>query len=151
MLFTGWAELNIDAKGRLAIPARYRNLLGAEEKGWFTIPWPDGSLRVYPERVFEELAGLIESSLLPDQDTAELELAFFGSAEREEMDSAGRITLPKRHIALAGLPSEVVVVGARHRLEVRDRSSWTGSDESRFRSLQTMVERTEAKRRGGHG
>lgn len=151
MLFTGWVELNIDAKGRLAIPARYRNLLGTEETGWFTIPWPDGSLRVYPERVFEELAGLIESSLLPDQDTAELELAFFGSAERVEMDSAGRITLPRRHVALAGLPSEVVVVGSRNMLVVRDRSAWAASDEARFRSLQAMVERTEGRRRGGPG
>lgn len=148
LLFTGQAELNIDAKSRLAIPARYRNLLSEEDgKGWFTVPWPDGTLRVYPERVFAELASQVEQSLVPDDDLAELEVNFFGSAERIEMDSAGRITLPKHHVELAGLPSEVVVIGARHRLEVRDRASWQGRTEDRFKSMRTLVQRVEERKR----
>ncbi|MEL6797746.1 MAG: MraZ N-terminal domain-containing protein, partial [Planctomycetota bacterium] len=69
MLFTGSTELNIDAKGRLSIPSRYRAQLTAKPKegddntpdtpsAWIALPWPDGSIRLYTEHTFEEL-GLV--------------------------------------------------------------------------------------------
>ena len=69
-----------------------------------------------------------------------------------EMDAAGRITLPKLHLDLAGLTNrDVVIVGARNRLEVRDRATWRAGAADRFSRLPTLVARTEAKRAGKPG
>lgn len=148
MLFTGHAELTIDAKQRLAIPSKYRSQWDNDRDGqaWYCVPWPDGSLRLFTERRFEALAEQGEHSLTPGQDEAALEAQLFGFAERIEMDSAGRITLPKSHLELAGLSSDVVVLGARNRLEVRDRSKWTQNLGEKFAQLPALVARIEAKR-----
>ena len=153
MIFTGHSEHSIDAKLRLAIPAKYRSQWEAARDGdaWYSVPYPDGVIRVYTASTFERLAGSAPDSLTPDADEAELEAALFGQAERLEMDSAGRITLPRRHLDLVGLsPGEVVVVGARNRLEVRDRAKWRAGEQARFTRLPELVARIEGKRsRGG--
>lgn len=150
MLFTGHAEVIIDAKGRLAIPAKYRGQLKAEVDGtaWYCVPWKKGQLRLYTEKKFEVLAEQGQQGLTPGEDMAEMEATFFGFAERLEPDSTGRIVVPKNLLEMAGLGSEVVVVGARNRLEVRDRSAWETQKEERFNKMPTLVERIEAKQAG---
>ncbi|MCW5764492.1 MAG: hypothetical protein KIT68_00785 [Phycisphaeraceae bacterium] len=152
VLFTGYSEHQIDPKQRLAIPAKYRNQWDPSRDGgaWYCVPWPDGHLRLYTESTFTELARRGETSLTPGQLEAELESTLFGFAERLEMDSAGRIALPKRHLELTGLKSDVVVVGARVRLEVRDRAAWQKQSEDRFKQLPGLIAQIEAYRRG-HG
>lgn len=151
MLFTGHAELNIDAKGRLAIPAKYRAQWDQDRDGpsWVCVPWPNSTIRVYPERTFAELADSAEQSLTPDDDVAELEATLFGLAEQITPDSAGRIMLSKEHLRLTGLTGEVVVTGSRNRLEIRDRAAWRDAQQERFASLPKLVERIERRRAGG--
>ncbi|MCC6659345.1 MAG: hypothetical protein IT437_00525 [Phycisphaerales bacterium] len=153
MIFTGHSEHSIDAKLRLAIPAKYRAQWDTKRDGdaWYSVPYPDGVIRVYTASTFERVAANAPDSLTPDADEAELDAALFGQAERLEMDSAGRITLPRRHLDLAGLNTgEVVVVGARNRLEVRDRAKWQAGEQERFARLPALVARIEGKRgRGG--
>lgn len=154
MLFTGHSDHAIDSKLRLAIPAKYRNQLNPEADGsaWYCVPWPGGILRLYTERGFEQLASRDESSLTPGEDEADLEAQLFGFAERLETDAQGRITLPKLHLDLATLASsEVVIVGARNRLEVRDRAAWLAGQSERFSALPSLVARIEAKRSGKDG
>lgn len=149
MLFSGHSDHTIDAKLRLAIPAKYRNQLDPERDGsaWFCVPWPGGVLRLYVEKQFQELAAQSPQSLTPDEDEADLESHLFGFAERLEMDGQGRIGIPRQHLDLAGLTSsEVVIVGARNRLEVRDRAAWLAGQQERFAKLPALVARIEAKR-----
>ena len=149
MLFAGHSEHSIDSKGRLAIPAKYRNQLDPQRDGqaWYCVPWPGGVLRLYTERKFEDLAERMPQSLMPGQDEAEAESRFFGFAERLEMDAQGRIALPRQHLDLAGLTSaDVVIVGARTRLEVRDRAAWQAGQQESFARLPSLVSRIEAKR-----
>jgi len=162
VLFTGQAEITIDAKQRLAIPAKFRGPKPSKPAGeteaepgggktaWFCVPWPVGSLiRVYPEAAFERLSASPDDSLVPNADEADFEATFFSAAERVEMDSAGRIRLPKWHLDAVGLPNEVMVLGVRNRLEIRDRAGWVASQKDRFGRLQELVERMEARQRGG--
>lgn len=156
MLFMGHAELTIDAKGRLAIPSKYRSQLrdgvrnegsGSEEgpaPRWVAVPWPTGLIRLYPEATFERLASSTSESLTPGSDEAELEETLYGLAEHVEPDKAGRVVLPKAQVRMVGLPSEVVVVGVRNRLEVRDRATWAGEIERKFRSLPELVAKRES-------
>lgn len=141
MTFTGNAEATIDAKGRLAVPAKFRNRLDAERDGksWVCVPWPGGVLRVYTEREFERLASQGDSSLTPNNDLAELQATLYGMAETIEPDSAGRIAIPKQLQEICGLGSEVAVIGAKDRLEVHDRKTWQESMSKRFSELPLLV------------
>lgn len=147
MLFTGYAELTIDSKGRLAIPAKYRNKWDAKRDGscWVCVPWPGGILRLYTESRFERLAECLDDSLMPNVDEATLDAAFFSQAEQVTPDSAGRLMLPKRHMELTSLPTEVVVLGARNRLEVRARDAWKRAQDDQFGALPDLVERIEKR------
>lgn len=148
MLFAGHSEHTIDAKFRLAIPAKYRSQWKTERDGeaWYCVPWPGGILRLFTESRFQELAEEGRQTLTPAEEEADLDSDFFGFAERLEMDAAGRITIPKSHVELTGLTTEVVVVGAKNRLEVRDRAKWMETAQERFQKLPTLVARIEAKR-----
>jgi division/cell wall cluster transcriptional repressor MraZ len=157
MLFTGHSELTIDAKLRLQIPAKYRNAWdeSRDGKAWICVPWPGGIVRLYTEACFEGLASQGatggRATLTPDQDEADLEADLFALAERIEPDSAGRIALPRQHLELAGLGaggSEVVVIGARNRLEVRDRAVWNQTLSQRFSRLPSLVAKIESRREG---
>jgi MraZ protein len=149
VLFTGYSEHTIDAKQRLAIPAKYRNRWSVERDGamWACLPWPTGHLRLYTENYFESIAQTSRQTLTPDRDTAELESRLFSLVEHIETDSAGRIILPKRHLEKARLGSEVVVIGAGNRLEVHDAARWKAGEEQGFQTLQDQVERIEARNR----
>lgn len=152
MLFTGYSEHTIDPKQRLAIPAKYRNQWDPVQDGaaWYCVPWPDEHLRLYTETTFNRLAQQGENTLTPGQLAADLEATLFGFAERLEMDTAGRVVIPRRHLELTGLKSDVVIVGARVRLEVRDRGAWQKASEDRFKALPGLIAQMEATRRG-HG
>ncbi len=145
MLFLGTTELSIDKKGRLAIPAKYRNRWdpARDGAGWVSVPWPGGVLRLYTEGQFERLCALLDESLMPSEDQALLDAEFFGEAESLTPDAAGRIVIPRKHIERCGLPSEVVMIGARNRLEVRARDAWQASSQERFERLPELVRRLQ--------
>lgn len=147
MLFTGYSEHTIDAKLRLAIPAKYRNQWSAERDGnaWVCIPWPTGHLRLYTENYFNTVGSSGRATLTPDRDTAELEARLFSLAERLEPDSAGRIVIPKHHLEWTGLKTTVAVIGARDRLEVHDLDKWNAAAADGFRALPALVERIQQR------
>lgn len=151
LLFTGQAEASIDGKSRLAIPAKYRSLLeqSGEPPIWHCMPWPEGYLRLYPTSRFLRLAEAGPDSLTPDSDRASLDVSLYSLVEQLEMDAQGRVILPRKHLAMAGLGAEVVVVGARNRLEVRDRRSWQEQEMERFRRLGQLAERWESRQSPG--
>lgn len=148
MTFTGNAEATIDAKGRLALPAKFRKLVSEQDAGmWVCVPWPGGVLRVYTGKEFERLASQGESSLTPNDDLAALQATLYGMAETIEADSANRIAIPQKLQEMVGLSSEVVVIGAKDRLEIHDRKAWQDSVAKRFSELPVLV--AKLKQTGG--
>lgn len=149
MLFTGLSELTIDPKQRLAIPAKYRNQWdeARDGKAWICVPWTTGGiLRLYTEKEFENLASKIPSTLVPGMQEAEFEALYFGYAERLEADSAGRITVPKAHLELTNLKSDVTMVGARNRLEVHDKAKWSLQAPGKFALLPLLMDKMNASK-----
>lgn len=151
MLFNGEYEHTIDAKNRLAIPAVFRGRWEASRDGdgWFAVPWREGLIRLYTERSFEERALNRAKTLTPDEDEAELQATLFGLSPRVEMDSAGRIRLPEDLLKLVELGSEVVLIGAGDRLEIRDRQTWRDSRKQRLAQIPELMKRIGAKRSEG--
>ncbi len=149
MLFTGTTDLIIDPKQRLSIPAKHRDQVGREQVVWFCVPWPGVGLRLYVEETFMSLSERGVESLTPGPEEGDLESTLFGLAERLEMDAQGRVALPKNLIELVGLRNaEVVIVGVRNRLEVRDRAAWKAGLPERFAKMAELVQRVESKRQG---
>lgn len=150
MFFTGSSDITIDSKQRLAIPAKFRSQLDPErDTAWYCVPWPGGILRLYSVTEYSSLTARWDRTLIPGADQADLEAEIFGSTERLEMDSAGRITIPRPMLDMAGLGTEVVVIGALSRLEVRDREAWKAGRNERFARLPSVVEKIEPRRTAG--
>lgn len=150
MLFTGLSEHAIDPKARLAIPAKYRHQWDPVRDGaaWYCLPWPTGHLRLYTEATFKRLAEAEHSSLTPSALQAEIDTTLFANAERLEMDTQGRILIPRWHLEATGLRADqpVMVVGARDRLEVRDRAAWNAEAKARLQAMPDLIARRDALR-----
>jgi len=147
MIFTGHAELTIDAKQRLAIPAKHRSRHNPERDGsaWYCVPWGRRKLMLYTEKRFEEMAEKGDFTLTPDDETSDKASNFFGMCERLEPDSAGRIIIPQGHKKLAGIGENVVVVGCGKYLEVWNQESWTNGLEERFEGLKREMNKANSK------
>lgn len=148
MLYVGYSELVIDAKARLAVPARYRAQWDptADGKHWVLVPWERGLLRLYTEVGFSQLVAQMKSSLTPSPERARLQAALFGFAEAVEMDGAGRIVIPKHQLERTGLSGEVVMIGSGDRFEIRAKGAWKSGEDELFASLPSLaqdVERSE--------
>ena len=126
MLFTGKNELTIDAKQRLAIPAKIRAQLHPKTDGdaFYVTQGPNGALWLWTERMFEQVSGLIEPTLSPPMDLMDFDETTFPETQRVELDSAGRIRLPQELLDLAGLGSTVLLLGMRFHMEIWDREAW---------------------------
>lgn len=153
MLFVGNSDHTIDAKQRLAVPAKFRAGWDTKKDGtaWYCIPWPTGHLRLYTEGQFTEMAEAQQSTLTPAEEEAGLDTTMYGLAERLEMDSTGRITIPKSLLEMTGLTTEVVVVGARARLEVHDKARWAANLSERFKQLPDLISKINEKRSAFRG
>lgn len=146
LTLTGQAEATIDTKSRLAIPAKFRARWDPERDGstWFCVPWvATGGLRLYPEKVYEELfrAGRRGPTLTPDAEQAELELTLHSSTEQVDVDASNRIRLVSWQVEALGLPSEVVVLGAGDHLELRSREGWQSGFKDKLAAMQSLADR----------
>ncbi|MCK5769005.1 division/cell wall cluster transcriptional repressor MraZ [Algiphilus sp.] len=126
-MFTGEHPLNVDDKGRLAVPARYRQQL-ADSHGlqlYITIVTLDGNTRleIYPAPVFRDIAEQIQQ--MEDRDLAEaLKLGFVGRAVEAEIDRQGRIVLPPLLRKDAGIGNRAMLVGQITRFDVWDQPTY---------------------------
>lgn len=129
MVFTGTYEHSIDAKNRLAIPSDVRSLLNStadQSQGTYLyITLGEGqALCLYTQQGFEQRADeLDQSELDPDQLLA-YERLMFSLAKRVEVDKQGRIRLPENLVQMAKLESDVVLIGVKDHMEIRDREAW---------------------------
>ena len=130
-MFLGESTHSIDAKNRLAIPSDIRTLShdsGDSSKQqtayWYVTLGEGQALCLYTDRGFEQRASELDhSDLDPDQLLA-YERILFSLAKRVEMDKQGRVRLPENLLKMTGLSSEVVLIGVKDHLEIRDRQTW---------------------------
>ena len=113
--FTGEYTHTLDAKGRLALPARYRSRF---EAGVVITPGVEACLYVYPAEAWEAKARQIDEKNLTSEQRRYVERVFFGNASEMELDAQGRVTVPTKYRERASLENDVLIIGARDRLEL---------------------------------
>ncbi len=128
-MFGGAFEVNIDSKGRLAIPAKFRELLLRHYSPFLVATLEKRThLLLYPEtewsRVAEQLLNLKVAGNPVLQGYQNLLLH---NADTLELDGAGRVLLSPNLRRLVQFDKEVMVVGRRNRLEIWDRNVWMAS------------------------
>lgn len=112
---------SIDNKGRLTIPARYRELI---TDGAYVTQGFDRNLMVLTEPIFERMSGRIAKMSLTDPDVRQLRRLIYSHADRVEVDKAGRILIPQVLREIAGLDSEAMVVGQFDYFEIWSPEVW---------------------------
>jgi transcriptional regulator MraZ len=116
MAFRGRFDHQLDDRGRVAVPAKYRtefpNNLAV------ITPSPEGCLRLYPEAAFEEMSNRYASTPATTVEGRRARRSFDGVAHDTELDRQGRILIPARLREQAGLNGTVVVSGNRECLEI---------------------------------
>jgi MraZ protein len=118
-MLIGEYQHNIDAKGRIIMPSRFREDLG---DGFILTKGLDNCLFVYPK---EEGAVLVERiKALPLSKSRDLQRFLFAGAAEVEPDKQGRIVIPANLREYAGLDRDITVIGATPRAEIWDSLRW---------------------------
>jgi len=120
-VFFGEYQHTLDAKGRMFVPAKFREELG--EKFIVTIGL-DRCLFVFPLETFMVYKEKLDAISLANRDAREFTRFFFAGAGECELDKQGRIMLPLKLRQYARLSKDVTVVGVSGRVEIWDADSW---------------------------
>ncbi|GJL74464.1 MAG TPA: division/cell wall cluster transcriptional repressor MraZ [Nitrosomonas sp.] len=124
-MFRGVTQLSLDAKGRIAIPARYRSELMSKCSGHLIVTAdPSKCLLIYPQPAWEPIEERLNSLSSFNPKTRSLQRLLIGNASDVEMDSAGRILVAPPLRGFAGLSKEVVLVGQGEKFELWDEGQW---------------------------
>jgi len=117
-MFQGPAALTLDSKGRLAMPARHRELLAAMGSNQLTITkHPEGSLMIFPRPAWEGFRDRVAA--LP-MEASGWKRVFLGNAMDVEIDAQSRFLVPPELRASAGLVRDVMLLGMGSHFELWD-------------------------------
>ncbi|MDR0480522.1 MAG: division/cell wall cluster transcriptional repressor MraZ [Gallionellaceae bacterium] len=129
-MFQGADQLNLDDKGRLAIPKEYRDMLRAHCAGQLVLTADaDGCLLLYPRPEWMPIrAKLMERSTFNARIRA-LQRLIVGYAKDVDMDSAGRVLISPTLCQYAALDKRVMLVGQGNKFEIWDEARWQAQQE----------------------
>ncbi|HEX5364221.1 MAG TPA: division/cell wall cluster transcriptional repressor MraZ [Gallionella sp.] len=124
-MFQGSTQLSVDSKGRLAIPARYRDMLLAHCAGSLVLTADaDGCLLIYPQPDWQPIREkLLKLSALNPRIRA-LQRLLVGHAEEVVMDGAGRVLVSPTLRSYAALDKHVMLIGQGNKFELWDEAKW---------------------------
>jgi MraZ protein len=120
-VFLGTHAPRLDEKGRLILPAKYRDELA---EGVVITKGQERCLYVFPQEEFTRITEALRTAPVTAKSVRDYSRVFFASASDEVPDKQGRITLPPALRAYAGLQRDCVVIGANTRLEIWDTQAW---------------------------
>ena len=120
-MFMGEYNHTIDAKGRLIIPSKFRELLGEE---FVLTKGLDGCLSIYPMDEWKAFEEKLRALPLTNKNARTFTRFFVAGATNCELDKQGRILLPPVLREYANLTKDVVLVGVLSRVEIWDKDRW---------------------------
>ena len=120
MQVMGTYRHTLDAKSRLAVPARFRDVLGEQ---FFLLKAPDKCLFIYDEEEWHRVTEQLRRKSATREDRNE-QRRKYADVYGVELDKQGRILIPPELVEYAGLKKDVVVFGCDNRIEVWDSEEW---------------------------
>ena len=130
-MFLGEHLHSLDVKGRVILPARFRDDLAAA----YVTSEIDGCLALWPPDDFERRAQEMKDRARGGPDDRNVARVFFAGAQEASPDRQGRVALPANLRAFAQLDREVVVNGAFDHVEIWDAASWRDKKTAGERAL----------------
>jgi mraZ protein len=120
-MFLGTHHPRLDDKGRLFLPAKYREELA---EGLVITKGQERCLYVFPIEEFQRITEALRTAPVTAKAVRDYSRVFFASASDEVPDRQGRITIPQSLREYAGLRRDCAVIGANTRLEIWDAQAW---------------------------
>jgi len=120
-MFLGTHTPRLDDKGRLILPAKYREELS---QGLVLTKGQERCLYVFPGSEFGRITEALRTAPVTSKAVRDYSRVFFASASDEIPDKQGRITIPPALRDYAALQRDCVVIGANTRLEIWDSAAW---------------------------
>ena len=128
MVFQGASALNLDAKGRMSVPAKHRDALLVQGEGRITLTkHPDGCLLLFPRPEWEGFRTRVAQ--LP-MDAHWWRRIFLGNAAEIDLDNASRILVSPELRAAAGIEKEVILLGMGSHLELWDAATYAAKEQA---------------------
>ena len=138
VMFMGEYNHTIDAKGRLIIPSKFREVLGEE---FVITKGLDGCLFVYDNQEWNAFEEKLKALPLNKKDNRQFVRFFLAGAAEVEVDKQGRILVPGNLRDFAGLEKDVVLVGVASRIEIWSKAKWDGITEDEDEAMEDIAER----------
>lgn len=127
-LLRGITNINLDTKGRLAVPTRYRENLEESCKGNLIVTVESNHcLLIYPIHEWEEIERQLVKLPTFNENTRKLQRLLMGHATDVVMDGSGRVLIPQPLRDFANLDKRVVLLGQGNKFELWDEQHWTES------------------------
>ena len=124
-MFLGQYRHNLDEKGRLTIPAKFRD---AFAEGAYLTQGFDRNLRLLTESDFNRMAEKINHLSMTDPAIRQLRRLIFANASEVQLDRLGRTLVPQFLREFAGLESEAVIVGVGEAVEIWSPETWAAQE-----------------------
>ena len=138
-MFMGEYNHTIDAKGRLIIPAKFREVLGDE---FVVTKGMDGCLFVFDNSEWQAFAEKLRSLPMIDKEVRQFTRFFLAGAASVEVDKQGRVLIPAVLREYASIEKEVVLAGVLNRIEIWDKERWM--EQNSFDDMDEIAEHMEA-------
>lgn len=136
-MFLGTHTPKLDDKGRLFLPARFREVLA---EGVVITKGQERCLYVFKQADFVVQAELLQNAPLTAKAVRDYSRVFFASAFDDVPDKQGRVTVPVGLRTYAGLTKECVVIGANTRLEIWDATAWSSYEAEKEQAFAEQAE-----------
>ncbi|QIL45586.1 division/cell wall cluster transcriptional repressor MraZ [Vagococcus coleopterorum] len=140
-MFMGEFKHNIDPKGRLIMPSKFRDGLGDK---FVVTRGMDGCLFGYPQDEWAKLEEKMKEMPIANKQARAFVRFFYSAATECELDKQGRINLPTNLISHGGLEKECVIIGVSDRVEIWDIEKWnefsTEAEENFDELAETMID-----------
>jgi MraZ protein len=124
-VFQGASSLSLDAKGRLSVPTRHRDALGAAAGQLTITKHPHGCLMIFPRPAWEEFRGRIAALPMQAQWWKRI---FLGNAMDVDMDATGRVLVSPELRAAAGIDKDAVLLGMGAYFELWDARAYAAQE-----------------------
>ena len=123
--FLGEHDVQVDAKGRIFVPAEFRRKLPAEANDTFVVVRGyDHCLTAYPQQVWEVTAKKLLRLSQTERKNRIFMRAMLSQAAEVKMDRQGRVGIPRKLLERAGISDQMVVIGALDKLEFWNPEDW---------------------------